>query len=69
MIRRTSYLDNSVVFPQTAMTRAWVDQFRQYLESAYPTTTIFHQLQTESKHTPQVSVETPLARNQLQPAI
>ena len=69
MIRRTSYLDNSDVFPQTAMTPAWVDQFRPSLESAYPTTTIFYQFQTEYKHTPQVSVETRLARSQLQPDI
>ena len=69
MIRRTSYLDNSDVFTQTAMTPAWVDQFRQYLESAYPTTMVFYQFQTESKHTPQVSVEILLVRSQLQPDI
>ena len=69
MIRITSYLDNSDVFPQTAMTPAWVDQFRPSLESANPTTTIFYQFQTESKHTPQVPVETLLARRQLQPVI
>ena len=69
MIRRASYLDNPDVFPQTTMTPAWVDQFRPSLVSAYPTTTVFYQFQTESKHIPQVSVETLLVRSQLQPDI
>ena len=69
MIRRTSYLDNSDVLPQKAMTPAWVDQFRPYLESAYPTIIVFYQFQTESKRTSKASVETLLVRSQLQPDI